>query len=89
MAAITLTLDPIIHMTDEQFYQICQANRDLRFERTVKGELVIMPPTGWDTGKRNADLTTDLNLWNRQTQLGIVFDSSTGFTLPNVPMQPG
>jgi Uma2 family endonuclease len=83
MAAITLTLDPIIHMTDEQFYQICQANRDLRFECTVKGELVIMPPTGWDTGKRNADLTTDLNLWNRQTQLGIAFDSSTGFTLPN------
>ena len=48
-----------------------------------------MPPTDWDTGKRNADLTTDLNLWNRQAQLGIVFDSSTGFTLPNVPMQPG
>ncbi len=83
MTALTLTLDPIIHLTDEQFYQICQANRDLRFERTAKGELVIMPPTGWDTGKRNADLTTDLNLWNRQTQLGIVFDSSTGFTLSN------
>lgn len=83
MAALTLTLAPIIHLTDEQFYQICQANRDLRFERTAKGELVIMPPTGWDTGKRNADLTTDLNLWNRQTQLGIVFDSSTGFMLPN------
>jgi Uma2 family endonuclease len=83
MTVLTLTLDPIIHLTDEQFYQICQANRDLRFERTAKGELVIMPPTGWDTGKRNADLTTDLNLWNRQTRLGIVFDSSTGFTLPN------
>ncbi len=42
-----------------------------------------MAPTGGESGKRNADLTTDLNIWNRQTKLGIVFDSSTGFKLPN------
>ena len=46
MTAITLNLDPIIHLTDEQFYQLCQANRDVFFERTAIGELIVMPPTG-------------------------------------------
>lgn len=83
MTAITLNLDSVIHLTDEQFYQLCQANRDVRFERSAKGHLIVMPPTGGETGRRNADLTTDLNLWNRQTNLGVVFDSSSGFKLPS------
>lgn len=83
MTALTLNLAPVIHLTDEQFYQLCQANRDIRFERTAKGELIVMAPTGGEGGKREADLTTDLNLWNRQTGLGVVFSSSTGFKLPN------
>lgn len=83
MTTLTLNLDPIIRLTDEQFYQLCQTNRDIRFERTAEGKLIIMPPAGGETGKRNADLTTDLNIWNRQTNLGVVFDSSTGFKLPN------
>ncbi len=83
MTTFTLNLEPVIHLTHGQFYQLCQTNRDVRLERTAEGHLIIMPPTGWGSGKRNADLTTDLNIWNRQTQLGIVFDSSTGFTLPN------
>ncbi|MEW6498172.1 MAG: Uma2 family endonuclease, partial [Cyanobacteriota bacterium] len=52
-------------------------------ELTAQGELIIMPPTGGESGIRNADLTTDLSLWNRQTRLGKVFDSSTEFRLPN------
>ncbi len=83
MTAIILDLSPVIKLTDEQFYQLCQANRDLKLERTVVGELIVMPPTGGGSGQRNANLTTDLNLWNRQTKLGVVFDSSTGFSLPN------
>lgn len=83
MTTLTLNLDPVVHLTDEQFYQLCQVNRDLRFERTAEGELIIMPPAGGETGRRNADLTTDLNIWNRQANLGVVFDSSTGFKLPN------
>ncbi len=83
MTTLTLNLDPVIHLTDEQFYQLCQANRDVRFERTAKGKLIIMAPTGGEGGKREADLITDLNLWNRQTELGVVFSSSTGFKLPN------
>jgi len=72
-----------IDLTDEQFFQLCQNNRDLRFERTATGELIIMPPTGSETGDRNAELTYQLRAWNRQNKLGKSFDSSTGFKLPN------
>lgn len=83
MTILTLTLDPVVRLTHEQFYELCKVNQDLRLERSSTGELILMPPTGWESGKRNANLTTNVTLWNRQTQLGIVFDSSTGFSLPN------
>ncbi|WP_017319317.1 Uma2 family endonuclease [Mastigocladopsis repens] len=83
MNPLTLDLRPVIRLTHEQFEQIALANPDLRIELSADGELSIMPPTGGNTGRRNADLTTDLNLWNRQTRLGVVFDSSTIFRLPN------
>jgi Uma2 family endonuclease len=80
---VTVNLHPAIELTDEQFEQICQNNHDLRLERTAKGELVVMPPTGGETGIRNTSLTGQLWAWNRQTGLGKGFDSSTGFKLPN------
>jgi Uma2 family endonuclease len=72
-----------IDLTDEQFFQLCQKNRDYRFERTASGELIIMPPTGSDTGRHNVKITTQLEIWNSQNHLGEVFDSSSGFLLPN------
>jgi Uma2 family endonuclease len=81
--AITLDLSTALELDDAQFAAICQRNRDLRLERSAAGELVIMPPTGGETGVRNADLNGQLWLWNRQTRLGQVFDSSTGFRLPD------
>jgi Uma2 family endonuclease len=83
METLTLKVPPAVGLTDEQFYQLCVANEEWRLELTAQGELIIMPPTGGESGIRNADLTTDLNLWNRQTRLGKVFDSSTEFRLPN------
>lgn len=83
MTAFTLTLDPVGVLTDEAFYQLCQANPELKFERSVKGELIVLPPSGRESGRRNANITADLTIWNRQTQLGYVFDSSTCFRLPN------
>ncbi|MEH2318681.1 Uma2 family endonuclease [Nostoc sp.] len=77
------TLKLKIDLTDEQFFQMCQKNRDYQFERTASGELLIMPPTGSDTGNRNFDIVVELGIWNKQTKLGKGFDSSTGFTLPN------
>jgi Uma2 family endonuclease len=82
MTAVIVNLNPIIELTDEQFYQLCRANSDVKFERNVKGELIIMPPTGGGTGKRNIELAADLVIWNRQSRLGVCFDSSTCFRLP-------
>jgi Uma2 family endonuclease len=70
-------------VTDEQFWEFSQANPELRMECTADGELIVMPPTGSESGSRNAEATTDIAIWNRQTRLGKVFDSSTGFRLPN------
>ena len=72
-----------LRFTDDEFFAFCQENRDLRFERNAHGEIIIMAPTGGTTGDKNGELTTDLKMWNRQTQRGKVFDSSTGFILPN------
>jgi Uma2 family endonuclease len=82
MDSLTLNMKST-RFTDEQFFELCSANRDLRFERSADGELIIMPPTGWGTGNKNAELSADFVIWNRQTRLGKVFDSSTGFKLPN------
>lgn len=83
MSQLTLNLDSVIELSREQFYQICQDNPDLKLERTATGNLVIMSPTGGETGRKNASLIVQVGLWNEQTQLGEVFDSSTGFSLPN------
>jgi len=83
MATFTLTLKPTIDMTDDQFFDLCQQNRDVQIERNSTGELIIMSPTGWETGNRNSGLTAQLWLWNRQAKLGKTSDSSTGYKLPN------
>jgi Uma2 family endonuclease len=82
-AAIVLDLRPVIILTDDQFYELCRANGDLRFERTAEGEILIMPPTGTRTGNRNSRLTQRLANWTDVDGTGIAFDSSTAFKLPN------
>ncbi len=72
--------DPI---SDRQFQQLCVQNPELKFETNAKGKLIIMSPTGSETGERNADLVIQLGIWNRKYNSGKVFDSSTGFKLPN------
>jgi Uma2 family endonuclease len=68
---------------DDDLFELCTANRELRIERTTDGELVIMPPTGGETGRRNFDLTGQFAAWVRRDGTGVGFDSSTGFLLPN------
>lgn len=71
-------------VTQEQFAALAAANRDLRLERTAKGELIVNPPTGWETGRRNWSISGELYLWWRNAgEPGEAFDSSTGFILPN------
>lgn len=83
MVLADFTLKPIIDLTDEQFYQLCRANPDVKFERNAQGKIIIMAPTGGVTGNRNVEISADFVIWNRQSKLGIVFDSSTCFKLPN------
>jgi len=80
---VHLRLPAGMRMDDEQFFDFCEANADYRIERNANGDIEIMPPTGGETGRRNSDLITDLNIWARQDGRGVVFDSSTGFRLPN------
>lgn len=80
--AVALDLHSV-RLTDEQFYQLCQDNEDLRLELTAEGELIIMPPTGGTTGSRNADITFQITLWAKKDGTGLSFDSSTMFILPN------
>lgn len=80
---LTTPLALEIDLTDEQFFQLCQKNRDLKFERTASGELIIMSPTGGNTGKRNIKIAAQLEIWSSKTNLGHAFDSSTGYKLPN------
>jgi Uma2 family endonuclease len=68
-----------LRVTPEEFARLCQLNRDLRLELTKDGELIVMPPTGGETGKRNSKLNARFVVWNEQTGLGEVFDSSTGY----------
>jgi hypothetical protein len=70
-------------LSNEQFYQLCQDNRDLRFERSSQGDLVIMSTTGGETSNRNIEISYQLQAWSRQNKQGIAFDSSGGFKLPN------
>ena len=83
MNSTTLEIPSYFIVSQEQFELLANANRDLRLERSPNGELIIMPPTGGTTGKRNAKLITYFVNWNDQMQLGEVFDSSTAFRLPN------
>lgn len=70
-------------ITHEKFWEICQANQNLRLELTAAGEVIAMSPTHSWTGKQNLGLTAQLWNWNERTEIGVVFDSSIGFTLPN------
>jgi Uma2 family endonuclease len=83
MSSLTVQLPAALRFTDDEFEQLAAANRKLRIELSATGELILMPPTGGETGNRNFEIYIDLGIWNRQQGLGKAFDSSTGFRLPN------
>ncbi|MDB9516771.1 Uma2 family endonuclease [Roseofilum reptotaenium CS-1145] len=80
---LTLPTTLKLYVTQEQFEALAASNRDLRLERTATGELIVNPPTGWETGKRNFSIIVQLGRWYEDNQQGEAFDSSTGFILPN------
>lgn len=78
---LVVQIPPSMQMTDEQFFDFCQVNRDLRIERNQFGEISIMPPTGSETGNRNFNIAGQLYVWTEKDTTGICFDSNTGFKL--------
>ena len=83
MQSLTVDFNSIIDLTDEQFYQLCQKNQNLRFERNSTGEITIMPPVGGESSNRNGRINQKLFNWSDKDGTGIAFDSSGGFKLPN------
>ncbi|MGB3296399.1 MAG: Uma2 family endonuclease [Phormidesmis sp.] len=83
MLTSPITLDlKTVHLTDEQFYQLCVTNPEIQVERTAQGDLVLMAPVGGHSGNEEIELGADLVIWNRKAKLGKVFSSSTIFKLP-------
>lgn len=80
---LVLRLKPAVALTPDQLLELSSLNRDLRLELTAKGELIVMPPTGWETGNQNSEVNMQLRLWTKRDRTGAASDSSTGFVLPN------
>ena len=76
-------MSPAIEMSREQFFQLCQLNRDLRMERNAEGSITVMTPAGGEAGARSGLLVAALYRWAEEDGTGVAFDSSTGFELPN------
>lgn len=83
MNSYCINFNPLVEITEDKFYQLCRHNPEVKFERNAKGEIIIMSPTGGETGNLNIEIGADFVFWNRQKKLGILFDSSTCFKLPN------
>jgi Uma2 family endonuclease len=85
---MVVRMHPVIDLTDDQFFEFCQINRDLRIERTATGELLIMPPTGSETGGSNFELSGQLFIWTKQMELGEVLIPVLGLPYPMVQLSP-
>jgi len=77
-----LDLKPLIQLTEEDFYQLCQNNPEVPLELSKNGELIIMSPIGGEGGNKEANLIGRVMMWNLESDLGLVFSSSTIFNLP-------
>jgi Uma2 family endonuclease len=73
-------------LSDEEFFELCQMN-ELRMERDKNGTILMMEPTGSETGNFNSEINGELSYWNKTTQNGKTFDSSTGFILPDTAVR--
>lgn len=68
---------------EDEFYDFCMLNEDLNVELSSEGDLIIVPPTGMETGSRNFKLAVAFGVWAEKDGTGLGFDSSSMFSLPN------
>jgi Uma2 family endonuclease len=84
LEALVISFGPLKDkLTDDEFFEFCRRNRDLRIEMTREGEMIIMMAVGSEGGHRNYLLTVRIGIWAEADGTGLGFDSSTGFRLPN------
>jgi len=86
MAILEIKTDKV-NLTEEQFFYLCARNKELRIERDKNQNIIIMAPTGSETGNYNSDLNLEVGIWNKKTKMGYCFDSNAGFTLANNAMR--
>ena len=84
---VVVKLRPVIDLSEDQFFELCQINRDVRIERNAEGELLIMPPAGWQMGDRESEINLQLRTWAKRDGTGVATSSSAGFTLPNTAVR--
>ena len=85
--AVVVKLAPLVKLDDDQLFDFCQLNRDLRIERDAEGALVLMAPAGGASSARNMEVCRQLANWAQRDGSGIAFDSSVGYILPNGAMR--
>src|SRR5690349_2365675 len=85
--SLSLRLGPTLSLSDDELFDLCTANPELRLERTPEGDLIVMTPAGGASGSRNVHLIAALQGWAQRDRSMVVFDSSTGFLLPNGAMR--
>ncbi len=83
----TLRGAPINRLSDDEFFELCQLNPELRLERTAQHDIMFRSPAGSDSSESSGESYGQLWLWNRQTRLGHVYESSAGFTLPDTSVR--
>jgi Uma2 family endonuclease len=77
----------VFQWSEEEFFRFCQANRELRIERSAKGETIVMSPAGGYSGYQSGEVFRQLSVWAVKDKSGVAFDSSAGFRLPNGAMR--
>ncbi len=87
LSQIVIHLRPVLDLTEEKFFELCQINRELRIERNRLGELIIMSPTGGEAGSKELEVAAQLLYWAKRDGTGKAFGPSTGFRLPNGAMR--
>lgn len=75
-------INMINNMTDEELVEFSRINAGYKIERSVSGN-ITMAPTYSDTGFFNLKIAGKFLIWNEETNLGLLFDSSAGFRLNN------
>jgi len=84
---LMLHLAPVLRLSDDQLFELCQRNRDLRIEREASGDLILMTPAGFETSDTNSEINMQLRQWALRDGSGRAVESSAGFVLPNGSMR--